>query len=422
MANKRPREQTGDDPFDNFSNVVTEAVRPTQPSRSERDEALGTDELFMSDDDDGDGEAGGGSGPRMERAVRTNVGYDDDEYDDDDDDDDDLGGRPKKKKKSSGKCRLVHTQPMHRGKLRESRLIDNQAESQLMGPDPTAEASEAAVHGNDAAAATGLMEVPARGFIETDIPMDSSDDSDSEDGDSGNWRPDRPGATSLNVEDLCVAYTEALRSRRMPAEMARSFTNWRCWYCKHREEMRQIPAAQRSTVMKAFGTALEEYETETLDAQASILYQLWAEVVLQPSLRGEREPVAEDDMMTVERFMICLRDHISPTERPMAAVSHMTRQLTLLTELTSDYWEVTNTVEDEDGNVRHITGLNHHAISAYLSAAKLLGGLITSSNGGRFKRSSQSQPAATAVESEAIRSGLRLRAVRRGVPNSRQFS
>lgn len=417
MANKRPRERTGDNPFDDFSGVVSASARPAQPSRSERDEALDTDELFMTDDDgDGDGEANGGSNPRTQRQSHDFGGYDED------DDDEDSGGQPKKKKKPSGKCKLVHTQPMHRGKLRESRLVDNEAETQLMGPDPVAKASEAAVHGNDAAAAAGLMEVPARGFIETDIPMDSSDSSGSQDDDSESWRLDRRGTTSLNVEDLCVAYTEALRSRRMPAEMARSFTNWRCWYCKHREEMRQIPAAQRSTVMTAFGTALEEYETETLDAQASILYQLWAEVILQPSLRGEREPVAEDDMMTVERFMICLRDHISPTERPMAAVSHMTRQLMLLLDLTSDYWEVTNTVEDEDGNIRQITGLNHHAISVHLSAAKLLAGLITSSTGGRFKKPSQPQPAATAVESDAIRSGLRLRAVRRGAPNSRQFS
>ena len=416
MAHKRPRPRGGDDdPFEDFTGAASSSSRPSQPSHGDRDGALTTDELFRSEtDEDADGnDDNGDSDDEEEPDITSRL----QSMLEDSEGEDDADSRPKKKKrKGPGKFVVIHTQPMHRGRLRASNLVDIEAESQLLGPDPAAEATEAAICGSDAAAGAGLMEVPARGFIETDIPMDSSESSDSEDEPTAS-----PPAAGLNVEDLCAAYTEALRSQRMPPAMARSFTNWRCWYCKHREEMRQIPAAKRSTVMKAFGTALEQYETETLETQASILYQLWAEAIFQPSLRGERDPIAEDDTMTVERFMICLRDHISPTERPMAAVSHMTRQLILLLDLTSDYWEVTNTVEDENGNTRQITGLNHRAISVHLSAAKLLAGLITSSSGGRFKKPVQPQHAATATESEAIHSGLRLRAVRRGTQTSRQF-
>lgn len=415
MAHKRPRPKgAAEDDLDDLevADSSRSVLRGAGSSRGYA--ALTTEELFPPDDDDGDGD--GGDGVDQDEVVTPSrlqrfLADDDDGLDDDDDEE-----PAKKKKKGKPKFTAVHTQPTNRGRPRPSHLVDTDAETHMMGPDPVEAAAHASVFGNAAVSATGLMEVPVRGFIETDIPPDDPDDSDGREDDDP---PDRP-VDGLSVEDICREYTESLRTHRMPVNVARGFTTWKCWYCRHRESMRPIPVAQRSTVMQAFAAVLDQYETETPEAQAGLLFQLWADMIFRPSIRGETEPIPEEDMMTVERFMICLRDHISPTERPMAVVSQVARQILMLLDLASDYWETTNTLEDEDGNVRHVTGLNHRAIGVYLAGGKLLATLMSSSSGGRFQRSGQGVQAATAVETDAIRSGLRLRAVRRPPPPSRR--
>ena len=288
----------------------------------------------------------------------------------------------------------------------------------MQGPDPVASAVASSMQGNEVESDC-IPDMAMIDFIETDVGAASSEDED-EDEDEADPQPALPIVqipAEASVEELCEAYTEGLRTARMSGNMATEFTSWKCWYCRHREDMRQIPPDKRSTVMQSFGIAMDDYETATLETQAAILYQLWASVFLRGSIDGSRPAIEPEDVMTVERFFICLRDHIPPTERPMTAVAEVSRQLMLLLELTQNYWERNQVVMNPDGSTRVSTYLDYKAIAAHLAAAKQLTALVGTPQG-KFRRHTASAKPVSPEETAAIFSSLRMCPVRR--PPSRR--
>ncbi|MGE0525417.1 MAG: hypothetical protein AB7P49_00030 [Bdellovibrionales bacterium] len=382
--------------------------RRREDTAEEADQILMTriDEMFQSEDSE-------------------NSDFCNSQFSDDSDEDDDDGESSKKSKRKGKKnkkepkeCSFVLSDtPTGRNERRPFSLIDVTAEAHMQGDDPVEAAALSAIQGNEAPT-DQFQDLSTLDFIETAIgSASSSSDDEADDECEADRAAVPPEEPEQSVEQLCEEYTETLRTARMPESMASEFTSWRCWYCRHREDMRQIPPDKRSTVMQSFGIAMDDYETATLETQAAILYQLWASVFLRASIDGSRPEMAPEDVMTVERFFICLRDHIPPTERPMTAVAEVSRQLMLLLELTQQFWERRQVVLNPDGSTRISTYLDYKAIAAHLAAAKQLTALMGTPQG-KFRRTTANTKPVTKEEASAVYASLRMCPVQR--PPSRR--
>lgn len=345
------------------------------------------------------------------------------EDEDDDDEEEEATMSPPPAKRKRGKKNddeeepfVVSDEPSARTRRRTYNMVDAGAESSVRGPDPLSQVIADSVHGNDLPPQDGLVEVPAEGFVDVDLHMEEDDDEAAV--------PGVPTAVSvpeqsMSIDDLCRTYTETLRTHRMTTTAREEFSPWTCWYCNHREDMRQIPADMRTTVMQSFGLAMDTYETAPSEVQARVLYKLWASIYMCASIRGERPSLDPEDVMTEERFLICLRDHISPTERPVTAINDVSRQILSLLSLLQDHWEREQWVQNPNGTTTPRKYIDYKAVNLYYTGVRTFASLLGMPQA-KLRRVTSSSAPPTTEETVAINHGLRLRAVRRQPSRARE--